>query len=60
MKVFREPLRCSYGVSVCSYKHDTHGHADLGGEVEQVVGMVEGVVLLVDACEEPLGPEDMW
>ena len=39
---------------------DTHGHVDFGDEVEQVVGMVEGVVLLVDAGEEPLGPEDMW
>ncbi|XP_030515762.1 50S ribosomal subunit assembly factor BipA [Rhodamnia argentea] len=33
---------------------DTPGHADFGGEVERVVGMVEGAVLLVDAGEGPL------
>ncbi|KAK8492122.1 hypothetical protein V6N11_082279 [Hibiscus sabdariffa] len=33
---------------------DTPGHADFGGEVEQVVGMVEGAVLVVDAGEGPL------
>lgn len=32
---------------------DTPGHADFGGEVERVMSMVEGVVLLVDACEGP-------
>ena len=30
---------------------DTPGHADFGGEVERVLGMVEGVLLLVDAFE---------
>jgi len=30
---------------------DTPGHADFGGEVERVLGMVEGVLLLVDAVE---------
>ena len=41
--------------------HDTHinivdtpGHADFGGEVERVLGMVDGVLLLVDAVEGPM------
>ena len=33
---------------------DTPGHADFGGEVERVLSMVEGVVLLVDASEGPM------
>ncbi|CAF2122316.1 unnamed protein product [Brassica napus] len=33
---------------------DTPGHADFGGEVERVVGMVEGAILVVDAGEGPL------
>ncbi|KAI3431850.1 hypothetical protein D9Q98_010602 [Chlorella vulgaris] len=33
---------------------DTPGHADFGGEVERVLGMVDGAVLLVDANEGPL------
>ena len=33
---------------------DTPGHADFGGEVERVLGMVDCVVLLVDAQEGPL------
>ena len=33
---------------------DTPGHADLGGEVERVLGMVDGVLLLVDAVEGPM------
>ncbi len=46
----------------CSVRyHDTHinivdtpGHADFGGEVERVLGMVDGVLLLVDAVEGPM------
>ena len=30
---------------------DTPGHADFGGEVERVLSMVDGVILLVDAAE---------
>ncbi len=33
---------------------DTPGHADFGGEVERVLGMVDGVLLLVDAFEGPM------
>ncbi len=33
---------------------DTPGHADFGGEVERVLSMVDGVVLLVDAVEGPM------
>lgn len=33
---------------------DTPGHADFGGEVERVMSMVDGVILLVDAYEGPL------
>ena len=33
---------------------DTPGHADFGGEVERVLNMVEGVLLLVDAVEGPM------
>ncbi len=33
---------------------DTPGHADFGGEVERVLSMVDGVLLLVDAAEGPL------
>ena len=32
---------------------DTPGHADFGGEVERVLNMVDGVLLLVDAFEGP-------
>lgn len=33
---------------------DTPGHADFGGEVERVMGMVDGVLLLVDAVDGPM------
>lgn len=33
---------------------DTPGHADFGGEVERVLSMVDGVVLLVDSAEGPM------
>ncbi|AFY71227.1 GTP-binding protein TypA [Thalassoporum mexicanum PCC 7367] len=33
---------------------DTPGHADFGGEVERVLGMVEGCLLIVDATEGPM------
>ncbi|HEY3055761.1 MAG TPA: translational GTPase TypA [Thermoanaerobaculia bacterium] len=33
---------------------DTPGHSDFGGEVERVLSMVEGVILLVDAAEGPM------
>ena len=35
---------------------DTPGHADFGGEVERVLKMVNGVILLVDAAEGPMPP----
>ncbi|MBF6567481.1 MAG: translational GTPase TypA [Candidatus Binataceae bacterium] len=33
---------------------DTPGHSDFGGEVERTLTLVDGIVLLVDACEGPL------
>src|SRR5246127_1121279 len=33
---------------------DTPGHADFGGEVERVLSMVDGVLLLVDAADGPM------
>ncbi|MCB0538405.1 MAG: GTP-binding protein, partial [Bacteroidetes bacterium] len=33
---------------------DTPGHADFGGEVERIMNMVDGVLLLVDAVEGPM------
>src|SRR5436190_22001154 len=33
---------------------DTPGHADFGGEVERILNMVDGALVLVDAAEGPL------
>ncbi len=33
---------------------DTPGHADFGGEVERVLNMVDGVLLVVDSVEGPM------
>lgn len=33
---------------------DTPGHADFGGEVERVLEMVDGAILVVDATEGPM------
>ncbi len=33
---------------------DTPGHADFGGEVQRIMSMVDGVLLLVDACDGPM------
>ena len=33
---------------------DTPGHADFGGEVERALGMVDGVLVLIDAAEGPM------
>ena len=38
---------------------DTPGHADFGGEVERVLSMVDGVLLLVDAVEGPMTPHSL-
>src|SRR5271154_2888228 len=42
------------GISTKINLIDTPGHADFGGEVERVLGMADGVFLLVDAAEGPM------
>lgn len=44
---------CVYGDTKINIV-DTPGHADFGGEVERVLSMVDGVLLIVDACEGPM------
>lgn len=39
---------------ICINIVDTPGHADFGGEVERILSMVDGVVLLVDSSEGPM------
>ncbi len=39
---------------VCINIIDTPGHADFGGEVERVLGMADGVIILADAAEGPM------
>lgn len=60
------PIECERGITILSkntavkYKGkqinilDTPGHADFGGEVERVMRMVDGVLLVVDAYEGPM------
>jgi GTP-binding protein len=39
---------------------DTPGHADFGGEVERILNMVDGALVLVDAAEGPLPQTSSW
>jgi len=50
--ILSKATRISWGDYVFNIV-DTPGHADFGGEVERVLSMVDGVVLLVDAVEGP-------
>src|SRR5690625_2994184 len=64
--LYNEDLERERGITITSknvsivYKDtkiniiDTPGHADFGGEVERVLNMVDGVLLLVDASEGPM------
>src|SRR5689334_24769005 len=51
--IFAKNCAIRYGSSHINIV-DTPGHADFGGEVERVLGMVDGVLLLVDAVEGPM------
>ncbi|HEX3954613.1 MAG TPA: translational GTPase TypA [Stellaceae bacterium] len=44
----------SGGKDICINIVDTPGHADFGGEVERILSMVDGVLVLVDAAEGPM------
>ncbi len=48
--VWDEQENCQVKINII----DTPGHADFGGEVERVLNMVDGVLLLVDAAEGPM------
>src|SRR5699024_1846014 len=51
--IFSKNASCSFnGVKINVV--DTPGHADFGGEVERVLKMVDGVLLVVDAYEGPM------
>ena len=47
---YTDPQGCEYKINII----DTPGHADFGGEVERVLKMADGVLLLVDAFEGPM------
>ncbi|PKN87148.1 MAG: translational GTPase TypA [Chloroflexi bacterium HGW-Chloroflexi-8] len=50
VKYFDADQNIDYRINII----DTPGHADFGGEVERVLNMVDGVLLLVDAAEGPM------
>ena len=52
--LFRPKIQLSPGKRLKINIVDTPGHADFGGEVERILKMVNGVILLVDAAEGPL------
>ena len=50
IEIFDESIKQVVKINIV----DTPGHADFGGEVERVMNMVDGVLLLVDAAEGPM------